>query len=69
MEAILPHIPEVEFSEPPLMQRALLYHHEGNSIIDTNRAYYVGDKGHFCKWTFRQPPGWFTETMKELQYG
>jgi len=37
-----------------------------DDVVSAYRAYYVGDKAYFAKWTNRSVPNWFTETLQEV---
>ena len=37
-----------------------------DDAISAYKAYYIGDKAYFAKWTNRPVPDWFTETVKEV---
>lgn len=50
---------DLPFTEPPRC-----VHDDFKSIEDTveaYRRYYIRDKGHFCVWTGREVPEWFTK--------
>lgn len=66
IKAIQPLLPVGNFSPPPLLTRAQLYYKPGETIVAINRAYYIGDKGHFARWKHRQTPAWFANAAKEL---
>lgn len=51
-----PHIPNVEFSHPPL---AMPEEYKEACHVQSYRNYYMGEKRSFCKWTARAEPSWF----------
>ena len=55
----IPELPDLPFIEPPKC-----VHDDFKGVedtVDAYRAYYIRDKGHFCVWTKRDIPAWFSQ--------
>jgi len=52
----IPNIPDKEFTYPP---KAMPDEYKVDSVIQSYRNYYIGEKHSFAKWKYRNTPHWF----------
>lgn len=60
----IPSLPDIPFSHPPKC-----VHDDFKNVpdvVEAYRAYYIRDKGDFCRWTRREVPGWFKNSNLNL---
>jgi hypothetical protein len=60
-----PNIKDIGFTNPP---KAMPDEYKVNSLTESYRNYYIGEKSRFANWKNREKPFWFEKKSLDLCY-
>jgi hypothetical protein len=60
-----PNIKDIGFTNPP---KAMPDEYKVNSVTESYRNYYIGEKSRFANWKNREKPFWFEKKSLDLCY-